>query len=184
MPSKKKIDELVIEPEIVQDVSDEEFEEVKQEIFVDTGEKKLQFYEKLRDSLQKKMPKKGAFSKITDYIFLLPDFFILLCRLLMDNRVTNKTKGFILAVIAYVMLPIDIIPDFVPVIGFLDDMILVVFALDQILKYTDEDILLENWSGKADLLLTVRNILDIVDQAVSQRLLYKIKGFLHKIKIG
>ena len=184
MPSKEKIDEIVIEPEIIQDVSDEEFEEVVQEVVTDSGEKKLQFYEKLRGMLEKKMPKNGVFGKITDYLFLLPDFFIMLCRMLMDNRVTNKTKGFILAVIAYVMLPIDIIPDFIPVIGFLDDLILVVFALDQILKYTDEEVLIDNWSGKTDLLLTLRNVLDIVDQAVSQRILYKIKGFLHKIRIN
>jgi hypothetical protein len=58
----------------------------------------------------------------------------------------------------------------------------VVFALDQILKFTDEKVLEDNWSGEIGLLMTVKNILDIADQAVSQRVIYKIKSFLGKIK--
>ena len=182
-PRKKVIKEDIIE-EIVQDIPVEEIMKLKEEIAADPGRKKLLFYEKLREKFAAKIPEDSQFKRVSDYLFLLPDFFILLCRLLMEERVTNQTKAFILGVLAYVMLPIDIIPDFIPVVGFLDDLILVVFALDQILKSTDEQILLANWSGKGNLLLTIRNILDIADRAVSQRILVKIKVLLKKIRLA
>ncbi len=182
-PRKKKEPEEIKE-EVVQEVVVEDFEDIKEELARDKGIKKLMFYETLRDKFAARIPKDDKPSKISDYLFLLPDFFILLCRLLMEKRVSNQTKAYILGVIAYVMMPIDLIPDFIPVIGFLDDLILVVFALDQILKNTDRQILLDNWSGRFDFLLTIRSIMDIADRAVSHRLLMKIKAFLRKIKIA
>lgn len=184
MSPRKKKEQEEIKEAIVQDVDVEEFEEIREEIAKDPGKKKLMFYEKLREKFTGRIQQEGRLSKVSDYLFLLPDFFILLCRLLMEERVTNQTKAFILGVIAYVMLPIDIIPDFIPVIGFVDDLILVVFALDQILKHTDQQILLDNWSGKGNVLIAIRKILDIADRAVSQRLLIKIKGFLQKIRLA
>ena len=187
---KKEQDEIKVEvseevkEEIVQDVIVEDFEKVKESIAHDPGPKKLMFYEKLRARFAGKIPQDGRMNKISDYLFLLPDYFILLCRLLMEERVTNQTKAFILGVIAYVMLPIDIIPDFIPVVGFVDDLILVVFALDQIMKHTDNQILIDNWSGNRDFLMTIKNIMDIADRAISQRVLIKVKAFLHKIKIA
>ncbi|MCB5230163.1 MAG: YkvA family protein [Candidatus Cloacimonas sp.] len=164
-----------------EDIIIEEVDKIKEELS-NNGDIKLQFYEKLRKKLRKKLPPSGKLEKISDYLFLLPDFFVLLTRLLLDDRVTTKTKGFILGVVSYVILPIDIIPDFIPVIGFIDDLILVVFALDQILKHTDEKILEENWSGELGLLLTIKNIMGIADQAVSHRVMHKIKRFLNRMK--
>jgi uncharacterized membrane protein YkvA (DUF1232 family) len=182
MSPRKKKEQEEIKEEVIPEIEVEAMDEMKEEIARDPGKKKLVFYEKLRERFAGKVPAEGKMNKVSDFLFLLPDFFILLCRLLMEDKVTNQTKAFILGVIAYVMMPIDIIPDFIPVIGFLDDLILVVFALDQILKYTDEQILLDNWSGKRNLFLTVRNIIDIADRAVSQRILGKIKTYVRRLK--
>ncbi len=190
-PRKKKepiVDVEAIKEEIVEDavqeVIEEDLQKVKEEIIHDPGTKRLLFYEKLREKFAGKITEEKKLKKVSDYLFLLPDFFILLCRLLMEDRVTNQTKAFILGVIAYVMLPIDIIPDFIPVIGFVDDLILVVFALDQIMKQTDEEIILANWSGRSDFILTVRNVIDIANKAVSHRILIKIKGILRKFRVA
>jgi len=190
-PRKKKepiVDVEAIKEEIVEDavqeVMEEDLQKVKEEIINDPGTKRLLFYEKLREKFAGKITEEKKLKKVSDYLFLLPDFFILLCRLLMEDRVTNQTKAFILGVIAYVMLPIDIIPDFIPVIGFVDDLILVVFALDQIMKQTDEEIILANWSGRSDFILTVRNVIDIANKAVSHRILIKIKGILRKFRVA
>ena len=190
-PRKKKepiVDVEAIKEEIVEDavqeVIEEDLQKVKEEIINDPGTKRLLFYEKLREKFAGKITEEKKLKKVSDYLFLLPDFFILLCRLLMEDRVTNQTKAFILGVIAYVMLPIDIIPDFIPVIGFVDDLILVVFALDQIMKQTDEEIILANWSGRSDFILTVRNVIDIANKAVSHRILIKIKGILRKFRVA
>jgi|SRR5690554_2001441 uncharacterized membrane protein YkvA (DUF1232 family) len=190
-PQKKKnpiVDVETIKEEIVEDavqeVIDEDIRKIKEEIIADPGIKRLLFYEKLRKKFAGKMTEDRKLNKLSDYLFLLPDFFILLCRLLMEERVTNQTKAFIIGVIAYIMLPIDIIPDFIPVIGFVDDLILVVFALDQILKQTDEKIIIANWSGRRDFLQTIENIMDIANRAVSHRILMKIKGILRKFRIA
>ncbi len=172
----------IIEPEIVQDVDYKELDKIKKAI--NKGEiKKLCFYERLRKKFADRLPRNPIMNKVSDYLFLLPDFFMLLCRLMVEKRVDNKTKTFILGVIAYVIMPIDIIPDFIPVIGFVDDLIIVAYALDQILKYTDEQVILDNWSGKTDLIITIKKILAVIDSTVCQRLLLKTKRFFLKIKI-
>ena len=171
-----------IEIEEPVEVDYEQLEKIKETVVKDER-KTLQFYEKLRKKLSDRMPKDGIMVKLSDHLFLLPDFFMLLCRLMIDSRVDMKTKSFVLGVIGYVILPIDIIPDFIPVIGFVDDLIIVVFALDQILKHTDEQVLIDNWSGKADLILTIKKILAVVDSTVGQKLLMKIKVFLFKARV-
>ncbi len=181
MTTNHKEKEMIIDPDVTGDVDFEQLEKVKEHIAKDE-KKRFLFYEKLRTKLADKAPKTSVMNKVTDYLFLLPDFFMLLCRLMVDDRVENKTKGFILGVIGYVILPIDIIPDFIPVIGFVDDLIIVAYALDQILKYTDEQILIDNWSGKADLILSIRKIIAVVDSAVGQKIIMKIKCFLFKNK--
>lgn len=173
--------EPVIDPIETGEIDAEELETVKEEIVL-SEQKKFQFYEKLRKKLSGKIPETGVLNKVTDYLFLLPDFFMLLCRLMVDSRVDNKTKGFIIGVLGYVILPIDIIPDFIPIVGFMDDLIVIVYAIDQILKYTDEQVLIDNWSGRTDLILIIRKIMAVIDNTVGQRLLMKIKGFLFRAK--
>jgi uncharacterized membrane protein YkvA (DUF1232 family) len=182
MEDKDKIIDVEGVEEIVDDVIIEEIDKIKEELSANGDQRKLQFYEKLRKKLKGKFPPSGSYEKISDFLFLLPDFFVLLTRLLLDDRVTVKTKGFILGVVSYLILPIDIIPDFIPVIGFVDDLILVVFALDQILKYTDQQVLEDNWSGEVSLLNAIKNVMNIADKAVSHRILQKIKNYLQRIK--
>ncbi len=159
----------------------EDVEVLTGELEDDGSGKKMKFYENLRKKFAEKIPKDGIFSKVTDYLFLLPDFFILLCRLFVDKRVNGKIKMFALGVAAYVMLPVDIIPDFIPIVGYLDDLILVAFALDQILRQTDETVILENWSGKADIIKTVQALIVMIDEKVSTPLTAKVKLFMNKM---
>jgi uncharacterized membrane protein YkvA (DUF1232 family) len=60
---------------------------------------------------------------------LVPDCAVLLSRLLRDNRVPRRQKLLIGAVVPYLALPFDLIPDFIPVVGQLDDAFLVAFVL-------------------------------------------------------
>lgn len=183
MSPRKKKEQTEIVEEVVEDNAVETIEVVKEEVTEDPGKVRFLFYEKLRVKFTGNLPQDSKVYRIRDYLFLLPDYFILLCRLLLEEKVTKETKAFILGVIAYVMLPIDLIPDFIPVIGFIDDLILVVFALDQIMKNTDEKILLANWSGRSDFLLSIKNIIDLADSAVTHQILMKIKIILKKLRL-
>ena len=60
--------------------------------------------------------------------------FKLLYDMVTDNSyiISNKTKLVIMGALAYVIFPVDVIPDFIPVIGWLDDMFVLNLTIDSI----------------------------------------------------
>ncbi|MCF7794441.1 MAG: DUF1232 domain-containing protein [Candidatus Cloacimonetes bacterium] len=146
-------------------------------------ERKLKFYEKLREKISgftnRKTGVKG--SKVLEYVLALPDFFILLCRLTVDKRVKTSQKVLVGGIIAYVMSPIDLIPDFIPVIGYVDDVVLVVFGLNMILNDLDPQVLLDNWSGKQDVLKLMKKTTAAAEDILSKNILSRIKKILGKL---
>ena len=89
---------------------------------------------------------------------LLPNLLKLLTRLMRDPRVPIRRKVLIGAVMAYVVSPIDLIPDFVVGLGRLDDIVLVSLAVDHLMNGSGEAIVLEHWDGSIDALDLVRSI--------------------------
>lgn len=77
----------------------------------------------------------------------VPDCVILFSRLLRDPRVPRRSKVLVAALIPYLALPIDLIPDFIPVAGQADDAILVALVLRILVKRTDALVLRELWPG-------------------------------------
>ena len=62
--------------------------------------------------------------------------------------------------IAYITVPSDIIPDKIPFIGAIDDIGVAFFALNKIMKDVPLNVILENWEGKNDILLVIKNGID------------------------
>ena len=85
----------------------------------------------------------------------VPDCVILFSRLLRDPRVPRRSKILVAALIPYLALPIDLIPDFIPVAGQADDAILVALVLRVLVKRTDAVVLRELWPGPDRSLLAV-----------------------------
>ena len=71
----------------------------------------------------------------------------------------SKATVFVLA--AYLVSPIDLIPDMIPGLGQMDDLFIAAFALDQIINRVPEQVVLDHWDGDEDVLQIVRQILDI-----------------------
>lgn len=117
-------------------------------------------YSKGREILINKMPEKGK--KYSDYIFIIPDVVSLIYRLLKDNRVPLKTKLVISSAISYTMFPMDIIPDKIPFIGKIDDISVIFFALNRVIKDVPLDVIIENWQGKNEMLLVLSSGLDFL----------------------
>lgn len=90
-------------------------------------------------------------------LLVLPNVVKLLLRLVRDPRVPLQRKILVGAVLAYVVSPIDLIPDFVVGFGRLDDLVLVSLALDHIMNGTTEDVVREHWDGTQDTLDLVRS---------------------------
>lgn len=166
------------------EVKEEEIEITveQEEEFIDDP-KKMKFYEKLRKKIRKLAVTKGGekAGEFTKYILALPDFFILLCRLAVDKRVGGKQKLLVGGIIAYVISPIDIIPDFIPFIGYVDDLVLVVYGLNIVLNELDKQVLVDNWSGEEDVLKLLQKITYVAENFLDKNILKKIKGWVSKI---
>ena len=77
----------------------------------------------------------------------IPDCIVLFRRLLADQRVSRRPKLLLAALIGYLALPIDLVPDFIPVAGALDDAIVVAVALRTVLRGAGPDLMREHWPG-------------------------------------
>lgn len=80
---------------------------------------------------------------------LLPDCLALLRDLLGDPDVPRRAKIVAGATVTYLALPIDLIPDFIPVLGHLDDVLIVAWALRQIIATAGRDRVTAHWHGDA-----------------------------------
>ena len=88
----------------------------------------------------------------------IPDCIVLVARLLRDERVPRRSKALLVGLTAYLALPFDLVPDFIPVAGQLDDAIVVALALRHLVRASGPAILRENWPGperSLDVLLRV-----------------------------
>jgi uncharacterized membrane protein YkvA (DUF1232 family) len=93
---------------------------------------------------------------LQEIALFLPRFVVLLRRLMADSRVPRRSKWIAGGVLFYLVSPIDVVPDFVPGLGQLDDVVVVLLALHGLLNRVDEEVVLEHWDGDADLMRMVR----------------------------
>src|ERR671915_202762 len=100
-------------------------------------------------------------TSLKEYALLAPRLIKLLARLMRDPRVQPRSKAVLLITVAYLMSPIDVIPDMVPGVGQLDDIIIVAFALDHLHNRIPEDLVKEHWDGDEDVLEVVRHVVEI-----------------------
>jgi uncharacterized membrane protein YkvA (DUF1232 family) len=91
-------------------------------------------------------------SKLRDMALLLPHIAILLARLAADKRIPSESKMAIVAAAAYFVSPIDLIPDFVPVLGQMEDLMVLLLLVDGVINHLDPEIVREHWSGDPEML--------------------------------
>lgn len=123
-------------------------------------------YSQVRRRIKEKIPSK--FNDITPYIMIMPDLAALLVRLYKDSRVPFKTKAICAGAFAYAVSPFDIVPDFIPVVGEMDDFGVVFYALNKILNDVPEDIIIENWQGREDIIKIIRGGVNYINNITSK----------------
>ena len=92
---------------------------------------------------------------------LLPDLFALVIRLLRDPRIDASLKRQLIGASAYVIAPVDFIPDIFLPIGLTDDTIALAFILSRVvavLGTAGEDLLHEHWEGDGDVLHQIERL--------------------------
>ncbi|NQT64948.1 MAG: DUF1232 domain-containing protein [FCB group bacterium] len=135
------------------------------------------FYQKLRKKIKKQLKKrkkettgkKSFYDNLVDYLILLPDLFHLSFKLLFDKTVPSENKGALVAGIAYVIAPIDIIPDSIPIAGWIDDLIVITMAINKFLESENNDVkaaIDRHWAGEENVFIQVKEILKIADAAI------------------
>jgi uncharacterized membrane protein YkvA (DUF1232 family) len=92
-------------------------------------------------------PRTGARRTVLGTIRQIPDYLRLLGGLLVDKRVSILDKLLVVAAIAYILAPIDLVPDFIPFFGEVDDVFLLVTALQRLISNTGRRVLLDHWGG-------------------------------------
>lgn len=90
-----------------------------------------------------------------DLVFALPDIAKLLWRVVRDDRVPRLVRGGLVGLGAYLALPVDIVPDWVPVLGQLDDVVVLTVGVRTLLRRVPEPILKEHWTGEGHVLKTL-----------------------------
>ena len=85
----------------------------------------------------------------------VPDCVVLLRRLLGDERVPRRGKVALGLLVPYLLMPFDLIPDFIPVLGQLDDALLVAAAVAYVVRVAGADVVRELWPGSEDGLRTI-----------------------------
>jgi uncharacterized membrane protein YkvA (DUF1232 family) len=112
---------------------------------------------------------KQAQGFLKSVIMLIPNFLKLLGRLFRDPRVPTTEKALLVGTIIYVISPIDLIPDFIPFLGEIDDLYLVALVLLRLLARTDDDVLREHWDGRGDLTTVVDKIVRAAQYVLPKR---------------
>lgn len=136
-------------------------------------------YSNARKNLKFKVPNK--YNKFFEYSMLIPDITVLLYRLLKDKRVDAKTKALVVAVLSYLVSPVDIIPSFIPFIGKIDDFAVVFFGLNKIIEEVPENVILENWEGKGNIIFLVKQVLGYVSNIIGTENVKVLVNFINNI---
>jgi uncharacterized membrane protein YkvA (DUF1232 family) len=134
----------------------------------------------MRDSIRRYLDGKGSVAETTgEYLMLAPDVFVLLWRLINDSRVSAKNKVMLGSGLAYYLFPLDIMPEgLIGPLGYIDDLVFAAYLLNKMLTDTDVAILREHWSGREDVLATIRNVLQSAEKLVGGDILGKFKKMM------
>jgi uncharacterized membrane protein YkvA (DUF1232 family) len=95
---------------------------------------------------------------LRDTLRLLPDVIRLLRRLATDPTVPRGVRVRLWLLVAYLLSPIDLIPDFIPVLGYADDALVVALALRSVTRRVGADALAKHWPGTSAGLRTIQRL--------------------------
>lgn len=149
------------------------------QVIDDESKRARRFYTRLRSRIVAWLEEHtDASDRVREYLLLLPDLFALLLRLIGDPRVDAPLKMQLIAASAYVLSPVDLLPDFLLPTGLIDDAIAVAFVLTRLTKImgdAGEEALREHWEGQGDILAQIQKITATADAVIDQRILQRLR---------
>lgn len=140
------------------------------------------FYHKLRANMTRWADRKAPrwMQPLLPWVLAVPDFFVLMVRLARDPRVPAIVKVMTGAVIAYIITPIDLLPDALPLVGQVDDVAVALFALEQIATRVPGEVVQELWPGEGQVLDLVREGVDLFKKVLPGKMLDAIRAVISR----
>lgn len=135
---------------------------------------KMDFYRRLRMKIDDYIEKHPRL-EVANYLAAVPDVFYLLVKLTLDPKVPPKAKAKLAGAVMYYASPLDLIPDFIPVVGWMDDLVVGVTLLNRALDDIDPAIVDKYWLGQDKIYNFIKDVLDKGDKLVGTRIWKKIK---------
>lgn len=99
-----------------------------------------------------------------ELLMLVPNLVRLLAGLLRDPRVPPREKALFAVAAFYVLNPLDVVPDLVPVAGQADDLVILALVVRRLLNHCDPTVLADHWHGDVATLAAVENLLARLDR--------------------
>lgn len=112
----------------------------------------------------------------------IPSYLRLLGGLLLDRRVSALDKALVAGAIAYVVSPIDLIPDFIPFLGEVDDVFVLMASLERLVSHAGHDVLRDHWHGDPAELeaLNVREVISAATVFLPRGVTGKLTAFVRR----
>lgn len=107
-------------------------------------------------------------------LLLLPRLARMIAGLVRDPDVPRTAKMALVAVAVYLASPVDLLPDFIPFLGYLDDVLLVAVILDGLLSILDRRLILRYWPGTPESLETTAAIARRLSAWVPRRIKQRV----------
>ncbi|HBA04630.1 MAG TPA: hypothetical protein DCW51_12210 [Clostridium sp.] len=151
------------------DKSNDKIEEKKEEApisSVESNKKNLDnhkeyTYRRFRKEFKERFSAK--YEKMYPYVVMIPDIIALFMRLYKDKRVAKEVKFNISIALGYLLFPLDILPDTLPIIGKIDDLAVTFFILQKVLCDIPEEIILDNWEGQSNIIEVSREAMTLLN---------------------
>jgi uncharacterized membrane protein YkvA (DUF1232 family) len=112
------------------------------------------YYKEMRQRLQSFVTARvpAWVEPVIPWVLAVPDFFVMMVRLVRDPRIPTRSKILVGAVIAYFLSPFDVIPDVLGGLGLVDDLAVALFAVEELSKSVPANVLEEAWPGDGQVL--------------------------------
>src|SRR5215470_371099 len=119
-------------------------------------------------------------ARMAELLLFIPNLLWLLVSLLRDDRVSKMDKAILAGTIIYVVSPIDIIPDFIPFIGQVDDAFLLAISILRLLNRADRSVVLDHWHGSVDIKELVTSIALVSEYFLPKKIKNVLRGRIER----
>ena len=124
--------------------------------------------------MNKDLNQSAAMTTLKESLLFIPNLLKLIYRLSQDANISKTDRALLLGTIAYVLSPWDFLPDMIPFLGQLDDILLISLVLKRLMDSVNRETLLSYWDGNKDLLMLMEDIINLAVKFIPEGVYRKL----------